>query len=75
MKEFVKMTLVGVGKTGYQVLSEMLLHSPTERVGHAATVLLNRFVSPTLQLISWKIMIENCLVLENPYRATLIEPH
>ena len=43
MKEFVKMTLVGVGKTGYQVLSEMLLHSPTERVGHAATVLLNRF--------------------------------
>ena len=39
------MTLVGVGKTGYQVLSEILLHSPTERVSNAATVLLNRWVT------------------------------
>ncbi|KAL5264892.1 hypothetical protein ACHWQZ_G005844 [Mnemiopsis leidyi] len=62
VKEFVKMTLVGVGKTGYQVLSEVLLHSPTEMVGHAATVLLNRVHLYEL-LLSIKLSAQKCVKL------------
>ena len=44
MKEFHKMTLVGVGKTGYQVLTEQLLDKQTDRVSYACTVILARLV-------------------------------